>query len=718
MHVRSWLFAALLALCFASFQGEAARGAVGCITGFNPTSLQIPASGASAASPATFAVVTATPTCAWQFDGGTLPGWLNFPSPFSGVGPGTISFVSVIPNQSLTARSTVVTFDGQPITITQAGTACVPSFSPPIVDIPANGGAGTVTVTGAGNCSNYSTQVSSGVVLITAGATGSTLPATISFSVAPNTTQGELLHAIYVSTTGTFPLGTPGVSIRQAGPPVTTDAPSGGFVFALHRTPSANQVSPAEPVRITNAEDPQATWTAAGNEPWLTVSPANGAGPGTIRIGIDAAALSVYSNGSYSGRVRILSSAAPQTPRDINVTLRITDALSQTSPPSGFVDIPLNNSTGLNGAFPIGGWAIDDVGIKNIRIYRNPIPMEFKGPIYVGDATRVSGARPDIANAPYPEANRAGWGFMLLSNVLPNEDVNGTRFYGSGTYVLSVVAEDFEGQHSEIGQTRVTIDNATATLPFGTIDTPTQGGSATGTYLNRGWVLSPPGRSIPVDGSTIRLIVDGAMLPNVATYGQPRPDVASYFPPVTYVNASGPGAEFSIDTTQIANGLHTIAWYVTDAQGAPQGIGSRFFSVDNGNATQVSGVESRSAAAVRAMPQANALVWDRKGFGEDQWKLRVAGSRSHELEAARGERVEVAFDTWWLSAGCGPYVGYLLKGDVAGPLPPGASVDGEKGVFSWLPPAEFAGTFDFVLIRHACGGREMRIPLRVVIVDK
>jgi hypothetical protein len=57
----------------------------------------------------------------------------------------------------------------------------------------------------------------------------------------------------------------------------------------------------------------------------------------------------------------------------------------------------------------------------------------------------------------------------------------------------------------------------------------------------------------------------------------------------------------------------------------------------------------------------------------------------------------------------------LLKGDVAGPLPPGASINGETGVFSWLPPVEFSGTFEFVFVRRACSGREKRIPLRVVI---
>ncbi len=65
--------------------------------------------------------------------------------------------------------------------------------------------------------------------------------------------------------------------------------------------------------------------------------------------------------------------------------------------------------------------------------------------------------------------------------------------------------------------------------------------------------------------------------------------------------------------------------------------------------------------------------------------------------------------------GMRPVRGYLMTGDVAAPLPPGASIDGERGLFRWLPPAEFAGTFEFVFVRLACTGREERIPLRVIV---
>jgi PLD-like domain len=90
--------------------------------------------------------------------------------------------------------------------------------------------------------------------------------------------------------------------------------------------------------------------------------------------------------------------------------------------------------------------------------------------IFVGFAAFIDGARPDVAAAfPMSTMNlRAGWGFMLLTNTLPNQ--------GNGTYVFHVWAEDREGRAVPLGSRTMTCSNATATLPFGAIETPTQGG--------------------------------------------------------------------------------------------------------------------------------------------------------------------------------------------------------------------------------------------------
>ncbi len=97
----------------------------------------------------------------------------------------------------------------------------------------------------------------------------------------------------------------------------------------------------------------------------------------------------------------------------------------------------------------------------------------------------------------YPAGQRAGWGYMMLTNFLP--------------------------------QSQQTVK------PFGAIDTP--------------------------------------------TYNQYRSDVASLFP--GYANSNGTADYFDMDTTAYANGVHTIHWTASDSGENTDGIGSRYFTIQN-----------------------------------------------------------------------------------------------------------------------------------------
>jgi hypothetical protein len=63
----------------------------------------------------------------------------------------------------------------------------------------------------------------------------------------------------------------------------------------------------------------------------------------------------------------------------------------------------------------------------------------------VGHATRVEGARPDIVTRypNHPGVSRAGWGYLLLTNMLPNG--------GNGTFTLHAYADDAEGNAVLLG---------------------------------------------------------------------------------------------------------------------------------------------------------------------------------------------------------------------------------------------------------------------------
>ena len=260
----------------------------------------------------------------------------------------------------------------------------------------------------------------------------------------------------------------------------------------------------------------------------------------------------------------------------------------------------------------------------------------------------------------------------------------------------------------------MTFDNAAAIRPFGTIDEPAQGQTVSGTILNRGWVLTPAGKAIPVDGSTVKVYIDGLLLAPVSAYNRPRPDVKAFFPGLA--NTDGPEAILSIDTTLLADGVHTIAWGVTDDAGVAEGIGSRYITVQNGAASLAlaPAASARSAGPVARLPRLQTEVWSREGMDDTGWATRVEtdakGNRT--LRVSRGQRLELFLDPT-LAAPCGTYEGHLLSGEVAGPLPAGASLDAQPGIFRWQLAPEFHGTFHFVFVQRGCDYRERRIPLTV-----
>jgi hypothetical protein len=252
--------------------------------------------------------------------------------------------------------------------------------------------------------------------------------------------------------------------------------------------------------------------------------------------------------------------------------------------PFGYLDTPSGSSTAVSGAIPVTGWALSAAGIASVDIWRDPNqgePVAANGLVYIGTADIVTGSRPDVQGLypSYPDSNQAGWGLAVLTNELPSN--TGTTSNGNGTYRLHAFAHGNDGKSTELtlSPQSIVVDNATAILPFGTIDTPTQGGTVSGTFVNFGWAVTPnPANIIPTDGSTITVFIDGVPVGH-PVYNQYRVDIATLFPGLR--NSNGAVGYMYIDTTTLTNGSHTIAWVVRDSAGNAQGTGSRYFTVQN-----------------------------------------------------------------------------------------------------------------------------------------
>ncbi len=463
-------------------------------------------------------------------------------------------------------------------------------------------------------------------------------------------------------------------------------------------------------ITLTHSGSVPVAWTASSDQNWLEVTPTSGSGAQTLTLRLIPDALPPGS-GSATARVTVRAAGAAN---EVSVEVTLTRFSGGAStPPFGFVDTPVHGATGIAGALGITGWALDDVEVARVEIYRHAVPgidppaaIRPNGKVYIGTATFVPGARHDVEGyyPDYPQNARAGWGYQVLTNMLPDL-ARCTVSGGNGLFTFYAYAIDVEGQATLLGARTVTCANASSSLPFGTIDTPAQGATIAGpSYVNFGWALTPPPKFIPTDGSTILVWIDGRPAGRVS-YNHYRSDIATLFP--GYANSDGAVGYYLIDTTRLANGLHTIAWSVVDNEGAAAGLGSRYFTVLNssGSSSGAAGSEAFATSSVaRGAPVSAATshtsgsaprfgrhaLLARRGYDLSQPLLRVVPDDSgvHQLTIFENDRLEA-----WLPASHAPYVGYSLVGGDRRGLPVGSHLDVEHAVFYWQPSVGFMGSY-------------------------
>jgi hypothetical protein len=423
---------------------------------------------------------------------------------------------------------------------------------------------------------------------------------------------------------------------------------------------------------ISNSGGGQLQWTASADRDWLSVSPGSGSGSGRVSVSVDTAGLAP---GNHYGAISVSDPLAINSPRLVPVLVRVYTT-GGTSAPFGVFETPSGENT-VYGSVPLTGWALDDMGIQSVQIFRK----EGRSMVYVGDAYMVDGARPDVETRYpwYPFNYKAGWGYLLLTNTLPGG--------GNGEYTFYAVATDIEGNEVFLGSKDIPVDNANAEKPFGTIDTPESGQVVTGgRYIQSGWALTPPPHTIPFDGSTITVWVDGQPIGH-PQYNVYRKDIAALFP--GYANSGGAVGHFFLDATAYENGLHTIAWSVEDDAGHREGIGSRYFWIENDTGPAASGGP--------IVP-----IYGRFDVAPE-WDGRPIEVR--ELEVVR-------------FALAGVREGYLKVGETLRPLPPGATLDTANRIFAWQPGPGVKGAFSFVFHVRTGAGQFERKLVDIIVLPK
>ncbi|MDQ1350025.1 MAG: hypothetical protein QG657_326, partial [Acidobacteriota bacterium] len=300
-----------------------------------------------------------------------------------------------------------------------------------------------------------------------------------------------------------------------------------------------------------------------------------------------------------------------------------------------------------------------------------------------------------------------------------------------------------EGKTTDLGTKTITVDNTHTVKPFGAIDTPGQGGTASGnSFSNVGWILTPQPNSIPTNGSTIDVYIDGVNKGH-PTYNIYRPDIAGFFP--GYANSNGSMAQFNIDTTAYETGYHSIFWIATDNAGNADGIGSRFFTIENaGSEGDESDEPVKDVRYERLKPVTDGAdnptgghfvpdslqqsyagipadhvnpIKVKKGFSRRAIFQDVFPDKSgiSHIDIKENEVIEIDF-SHLMGNGAG-ISGYLETGSRLTALPLGSTLDREKGKFYWLPVAGFIGEYKLTFIVASKSG-VIRKDIRVTILPK
>jgi hypothetical protein len=254
-----------------------------------------------------------------------------------------------------------------------------------------------------------------------------------------------------------------------------------------------------------------------------------------------------------------------------------------------------------------------------------------------------------------------------------------------------VYAFDREGKSTLLGSPVIQVGNAAATKPFGTLDTPQSGATINGSqYTVWGWALTPQPALIPLNGSTLWVFVDGVSL-GQPVYNLYRQDVSSLFPGLR--NTNGPVGYYYLDTTKLANGMHSIAWSVTDNLGRVEGIGSRLFFVLNSGTAPMN---VRSLEPRRLMQSfVPEGVWLRTGYDPHASLTKVENSA---VEVDQGNRIELHVPD--ASA-------VEFNGNTA--LPVGATFD--SGALYWQIDPAFIAAYE-LKFRNADGAEIARVCVR------
>jgi hypothetical protein len=203
-------------------------------------------------------------------------------------------------------------------------------------------------------------------------------------------------------------------------------------------------------------------------------------------------------------------------------------------------------------------------------------------------------------------------------------------------------------------------------------------------------------------------------------YNRYREDIAALFP--GYNNSHGAVGLFYLDTTQYDDGVHTIAWTVEDDAGNSDGIGSRYFTIQNSMVNRqwsiVNGQLSKGGAwkigPHSKIPfDVSTPVQIKKGYKSNMLPQTIYPDNDGiiTIEINQLERLEIHLDRLNSSS----YSGCQKVGNKLNPLPIGSTLDAKRGIFYWMPGPASIGNYEFIFIQKTGNNQWKKKHLNVKI---
>ncbi|MDD3224462.1 MAG: Ig-like domain-containing protein, partial [Clostridium sp.] len=212
----------------------------------------------------------------------------------------------------------------------------------------------------------------------------------------------------------------------------------------------------------------------------------------------------------------------------------------------GCIDAPSEGQS-ISGVKQVSGWLLDGTGVSKVEVL-------VDGNV-VGTAS-YEDSRSDVEKA-FPQYNNVNSGYHYSLDTTKLTD---------GNHTLVIRETGNNGSQNSISRGINVCNKA-----IGCIDVPSEGQSISGVKQVSGWFLDGTGVS------KVEVLVDGNVV-GTASYGDLRSDVGKVFP--QYNNANS-GYHYSLDTTKVTNGNHTLVIREMGSNGIQTSV-SRGITISNG----------------------------------------------------------------------------------------------------------------------------------------